>query len=341
MTVAVQVRRPIVSPDAVLTGNPVAAAQQWTDVAHAAMWCRGKGAVLVPAIAPMTEIKASTEQIYRFRVKPRSSAVQRVWSCIVYLDSGDTFTSTEVQIRCPATTGTLQSATASSASRYTEIVYTEILASKNDTEAEISIGITVPAASGSSAAWVSMVSCREQDRPVLSEDATDVPTLIETVRPGEPIGQGTRISMGGVLASLAAMDARRVGIFHWANGSSPVSRLSAVAADLHKIGAYIQAPKVNRTATTHTVRWAVYAAMSSGGGSGTVTIATAGSGVSDSVSVTSATPGWVDGGTVSILCDDFSQDDGQVDDLLTITYAGDGTRTLSLYSVSIWVESVA
>ena len=137
MTVPVQVRRPIVVPTQVLTGNPVAAAQQWTDVAHAAMWCRGKGAVLVPAIAPMTEIKASAEQVYRFRVKPRSSAVQRVWSVIVYLDSADTFTSTEVQIRCPATTGTLQSATASSASRYTEIVYTETLATNPEALVEV------------------------------------------------------------------------------------------------------------------------------------------------------------------------------------------------------------
>lgn len=340
MTVPVQVRRPIVSPSRVVAGAPVAAPQQWTDVAQAAMWCRGKGAQLVPAVAPMTEIKGTGEQIYRFRVKPRSSAVQRVWSAVVYMAPSATFTSTEVQIRCPATTGALQSATASAATRFTEILYTETLASKNDTEAEISIGITVPAAAVGSEVYVSMIACREQDRPMLSEDATDVPTLIETVRPGEPIGQGTRISLGGVLASLAAMDARRVGIFHWVS-STAVSTSSAAATDLLSIGAYIQAPKVTRTATTHQVRWAVYAGMSSGGGSGTVTIATSASGVSDSVSVTSASLGWVDGGLVSILCDDFSKADGHVDDLLTITYAGDGVRSINLYSVSMWVESVA
>lgn len=339
MSVAVQRRRPIVSPARALVGNPVAAPQQWTDVAHAAMWCRGKGAQLIPAIAPMTEIKTTAEQVYRFRVKPRSSAVQRVWSIIAYTPPSATFTTTEVQIRCPATTGTLQSATVSQGDRGTEILYTETLSAKSDTEAEISIGIAVPGADASSPVYVSLIACREQDRPVLSEDATDVPTLIETVRAGEPIGSGTRISLAGVLASLAAMDARRVGIFHWAS-PAPVSRSSAVATNLLAIGAYIQAPKVSRSATTQQVRWAVYAGMSSGGGSGTVTIATSGSGVSDSVSVTSATPGWIDGGLVSVLCDDFSAVDGRVDDLLTVTYAGDGVRSINLYSVDVWVESV-
>lgn len=340
MSSVVQVRRPIITPSRVLVGNPVAAPQQWTDVAQAAMYLRGKGAVLVPATAPMTEIKSATEQVYRFRVKPRSSAVQRVWSVVCYQEAGGVFTETTVEIRCPATTGTLQTATATSASALNEIRYVETLSAKSATETEISIGITCPGANASGAVYVGMIACREQDRPVLTEDATDVPTRIETVRPGEPIGGGSYTSMGGALASLAAMDARRVGIFHWAT-PAPTSRVSAVAADLLAIGAYIQGPKINRTATTHAVKWAVYAGMSSGGGSGTVSIATSGSGVSDSVSVTSATPGWIDGGTVSILCDDFSQDDGQVDDLLTITYAGDGTRSINLYSVSMWVESVA
>lgn len=340
MTVAIQLRRPIVSPSRVLVGNPVAAPQQWTDVAHEAMWCRAKGAQLVPGIAPMTEIKSTGEQVYRFRVKPRSSAVQRVWQVIVYMEQGDTFLTSEVEIRAPATTGTLQSATASSASSFSPITYVETLASKNATEAEISIGIAVPGADATSLVWVSLIACREEDRACLSEDATDVPVLIETVRPGEPIGGGTRISLAGVLATLAAMDARRVGIYHFAI-PAPVTRLSATPTALLAAGVYVQSPKVNRSETTHAVKWAVYAGMSAGGGGGTVAIATAGSSVADSVSVTSATPGWVDGGTVSILCDDFSQDDGQVDDLLTITYAGDGTRSINLYSVSMWVEDVA
>jgi hypothetical protein len=340
MSSVVQVRRPIIVPTRVLVGNPVAAPQQWTDVAQAAMYVRGKGAVLVPACAPMTEIKTTAEQVYRFRVKPRSSAVQRVWSIVCYQASGGVFTETTVNVRAPATTGTLQSATATSASALTEIRYVETLSSKNATEAEISIGIACPGASASGAVFVAMISCREQDRPVLTEDATDVPTRIETVRPGEPIGGGSYTSLGGALASLAAMDARRVGIFHYAS-STAISRTSATPANLLAIGAYIQGPKVNRTATTQSVRWAAYAGMSSGGGSGAVTIATSASGVSDSVAVTSATPGWIDGGTVSILCDDFSQSDGQVDDLLTITYRGDGTRSINLYSVSMWVEDVS
>ena len=340
MTVNVQLRRPIVQATRVLVGAPVAAAQQWTDVAHAAMWCRGKGAMLVPACSPMEIIKTTSEQVFRFRIKPRSSAVQRVWNIVVQTQASATFTTTALTIRAPAATGTAQAATASGSGTLTPIVYVEDLASKNTTEAEISIGITSPGADASSGFIVATIACYEQDRPVLSEDATDVPTLIETVRPGEPIGSGTRISMAGVLASLAAMDARRVGIYHF-SVATPVSRLSATPADLLSLPVYVQGPKVARAATTQSVKWAVYAGMSAGGGGGAVAISTAGSSVSDSISVTSATPAWIDGGTVSILCDDFTQADGQVDDAMTITIAGDGTRSINLYALSMWVEDVS
>jgi hypothetical protein len=340
MTVAVQTRRPIVPRDRVLVGAPVAAAQQWNDTAQAAMWARAKGAVLVPAMDPQLEIKTTAEQILRFRVKPRSSAIERIWTLVVYLAPAATFDTTEVEIRCPATSGTLLTASASQATRSMPIVYTETLSAKSATELEISVGIAVPGADASSAVYVSLVSCREQDRACLSEDATDVPTLIETVRVGEPIGQGTRISLGGVMASIAAMDARRVGLLHYVSPAG-TSRLSAVLASLLACPVYVQAPKVGRTATTQSVRWAAYAAMSSGGGSGTVRLTTTTSAVTDDITVTSATPAWIDGGLVSISCDDFTATDGARDDLMDLKTAGDGVRSVIVYAISVWTEDVS
>lgn len=339
MTVPVQARRPIVDDDRAVVGAPVAAPQQWTDVAHAAHWCKGKGAQLVPSYCPNTEIKNGTEQVYRFRVKPRTSAVERVWKCTVVITGSVAFATTAVEIRCPATTGDVQYATATSASGFTQITYAESLIARSSTEQEISIGITVPDATASGGCFVRMISCYEQDRPLLVEDPTDLPVSIETLRPGEPIGLGTRTSLGGVLDTIAAMDARRVGIFQWAS-PTPVSRSSATPAAFFDLDPYIQAPKLNLGATTGTVHWAVYASMSSGGGSGAVSLTTT-SGASDSISVTSATAAWLDGGTFDIYCDDFTAIDGQVNDALALTHNGDGTRSVQVYAISIWVESVA
>lgn len=339
MSIRVDVRRPIVSPTRAVVGAPVAAPQQWSDVIAAAHWCKGKGAQLVPSVCPNTEIKSASEQIYRFRVKPRTSAVERIWRITVELTGTVAFATTEAEIRCPATTGVLLNATASTASGFRQITYVETLVARSSTEQEISIGITVPGATASGGCFVRMISCYEQDRPFLVADATDVPVSPETVRPGEPIGLGTYTSLGGVLSTIAGMDARRVGIFHWASPSA-VSRLSASPTDFFDVKPYIQAPKLNVGATTGTVRWAVYAAMSSGGGTGNVTVSTT-SGASDSIAVTSTTAAWIDGGTFDIYCDDFSAVDGQVDDVLSIQWNSDGTRSIQVYSISIWVESVA
>ena len=345
MTVTVPVRRPIVSPTRAVIGAPVAAPGQWNDVAHAAHWCKGKGAQLVSACFPNEDVKNTSEQIYRFKAKPRTSALERIWQCTVEITGLITFAETTVEIRCPATTGTVQYATATTASGWQLISYVEPLVARDDTEQEISIGITIPGATASGGVLIKTISCHEQDRPTLLEDSTDLPVSIETVRTGEPMGVGTLgtwLSIGGVMNTLAAMDARRVGIYHFA-AAQGVSNASSTPASVLNLGAYIQAPKLTIGSTTTQVRWAAYASMASGGAAGAVTIATSGSAVSDSVSVpATGTAGWIDGGLVSILCDDFTQDDGQVDDLLTFTITGDsGVRSVTLYALSMWVESVA
>jgi len=340
MSVPVQVRRPIVDDTRILVGAPVAAPSQWSDIAAEAMWIKGKGAQLVPAFSPMTEIKTTAERIYRFRVKPRLGALQRIWTIAITLDTGGTWASTGVAVRVPATTGPVQYATASYGGAFRQIRYVENLAAQSAAQEDISIGIVVDAASVSAIAHLVSVACFEQDRPALVENGTDLPVSPETVRPGEPIGVDIDYtSLGGVLTTLGSMDARRVGIFQWST-PSPVSRLSATPAAIFDIAPFVQAPKIGIGDTTGTVRWAVYAAMSAGGGGGAVSLTTT-SGASDSISVTSATAAWIDGGTFAIYCDDFTAIDGKVNDALALTHNGDGTRSVQVYAISIWVESVA
>jgi hypothetical protein len=335
----------------ILAGEPVMAPAQWTDIAHGANWMRAKGASLVPNHNPYYEIKDATEHTFRYRVKTRSTAIQRVWTVSVVLQPGVGEPETAyVLLKAPAGAGTairgsVRAAVDGLSSTFpAQVTFVETLGSKAAAETEISISIQVltnlAGVANTTTARVLGIECYEQDRPSLNDDTSDQGTLIETVRHSEPIFRLDNASVYGVLQTIAEADARRVGIFH-VGYPGGIIRLSATPANVFTLPPYIQAPKITRGSTTKAVKWSAYAAMSAGGGSGTVAISTSVSGVSDSMAFTSTTPAWGTAQTVSINCDDFDEEDGWRPDTLQITTAGDGTRTLTTYFVSMWVDDVA
>lgn len=328
--------RPIIENDRVVVGAPVAAPRQWTDVAQAANWCRGKGACLVPSYSMNTAITLKAEQVFRFRVKPRLSAIQRIWTVNVYIPATGSVASSEIILRAPATTGTARTY---SGGQWVPMVYVENLSVQSDTETEITIGVEILGADAAAPAYVTVLECHEQDRPLLVDGTTDDPVNLETVRPRAPIQNLAGRSIGGTLDLLAAMDARRVGIFHYAVPAS-ITRTSAVNADLFAFQPRVQAPKINIGATTHQVYWSAYASMSTGGGSGSVTISLT-SGASASHVFTSTTAGWSTPTAITMSCDDFSADDGGVSESLRVQLKGDGVRAILFRSISMWVADVS
>lgn len=342
--IMVPLARTVVDPSEILADAPVLAPTQWSDVAAGALWLRGRGAQLVPWHSPVYEIKDATEQIFRYRVKPRMPALERVWAVALVIEpAAGEADSCQVLVRAPAVTGTTFRGGASRYRLPIQIVEcVETLSAQSETEAEISIGIRcytdVAGAVMDTTAYVVGIGCWERDRPTLDDDTTDLAVRTETIRPGEPVLRVDRTSLWGAMQLVAGSDARRVGIFHWANGAA-VSRLSAVAANLFTIPPKVQAPKLTRSTTTTAVKWAARA-RSTTGASVTVAISTSASGVSDSVGITTTTMGWTTARTVSIGCDDTSVSDLFRDDELTITIAGSGVASIEIDAFAMWVDDV-
>jgi hypothetical protein len=249
---------------------------------------------------------------------------------------------TTATVKSPASTGTAVAyRVPSGRGARIPFIYTQDLAAKSDTEAEINIEIAATAGS----IEVESIACYEQTRAVLNKDSTDLGVDVETVRPGQPIRGVNNESIEGIhdLAVNGGGDARRVAIFHWAvPEEGAVTRTTASYLALFDLAVPVLGPLLTNAATTAQVYWSCYAKVAAGAG-GLVRLTTDGSSVSDAVSVTSTSWAWTAARAISIDCDDLSKADGRQGtrfDGLQVEYQGDGTNALSLAGVSVWVASV-
>lgn len=321
----------------VAPGAPVRGAGTWIDVADGAMWIAGKGAQLVPGFNPACEVADTVTKTLRFRVRPRNFAVERIWSLSLRTTSTASVLAT---VRAPTVTGTAQNYVLFPGITYViPVSYRETLAARSSTEQEISISVL---STGGTIQW-EWVECYEQDRSALADNATDYGIRTETLSARAPIFNVSNTSARGVYDALANMDARRVGILHTAlDTTEPFQNTSATLTSISALPWKIQIPKLNSGATTAQCYWSCYARMATSGGTGgTVKLSTSVSGLSDSATITGTTFGWITSRAITVACDDFAAVDGYRNDELTIDIAGDGTRTVEVASVSIWVNSVA
>lgn len=330
------------APSGIVAGAPVLAPGQWADIAQGLNWIVGKGECLVPwsVVAGSNSSAASTWEL-KFRVRPRGFAVARLWGIGIYSTS---FRETPIDVTTPDGTKTYTlERTVSTGTTNTMsssfIIHEEALASRSNAEQEITITIDVPSLD---AVLITGISCYAQDRSHLEDDAVDYGIRTETIRPHEPIINVANSSARAVYDALANMDARRVSLVQWSTSEGMPAEGAFPADTLTDLPFKIQGPKLGAGATTVSVKWAVYAKMETGG-TGTVALTTTTSGVSDSVSVTSAAYAWTTARTIVIACDDFAQIDGFRDDELTISLAGDSgiPSSLLVRAVSVWVDSVA
>lgn len=322
----------------IAVGQPVSS-QTWTSLAYLSNFLRGKGAQLVPACFPERQITAGSTETFRFRVKTRSSAIQRVWMVALRTTAA---TATSAEIEAPGLTGTTVTVPvgASLDGFRAPTVYVEDVASKAASEVEITLSVKAI----SNTVIVDSIGCYEQDRPVLNGDATDLGVEVQTEAVRQPIFDATNVSLGGVYDGLAGCDARRVGLFHWAVGASTlVTRSSATPANIFILDAPILTRKLARSAVTGTVKWAVYGYLS-GAGTGTVTV-TSTSGANNTITLTNTVAAWSATQSFDVDCDDMSSDDGRQTagtprwDMLNFQFAGDGTRSIIVQAISVWDDS--
>lgn len=336
MPASVPFRRP--EPDAALVkvGRPVGSLE-WQQYAGLANWLRGKGAMLVPWCTPFRRISAGSNDTFRFRVKTRSSAIQRVW--VINLRSELSTGRTQATIKAPAATGTAMSGGVGTDTGST-IVYVEDLSSQASTEQQIDINIAV---TGATACDVLGISCYEQDRPLLQQDSTDYGVDLYTTSNAQPIIDEAYQSVGGVYDGLVNADARRVGLFHWTLGDGLSAAIaSGTPTSLLGSSVPILTRKLGTGSTTGAVKWAAYARVTAG--TGTITMTTTQSGVSDSATVTGTSFAWTTAREVSVSCDDMDSTDGRqtaaspVFDGLQFQISCTG-GTLIVKSISVWDDS--
>jgi hypothetical protein len=305
-----------------------------------ANWLRGSGAQIVAGNAPLTTIGSGVTRVFRYRTKPRDSAIQRVWH--ILLRANSTSGVVTAAIRSPAATGTSVTVLVPAGRDLrVPVTYVQSLAAKSSTEAQVDFDLTTVGGTVD----VEGVSCYEQDRPVLNKDSTDLGTDTETLRAGQPIRGVNNESIEGIHdVAIGGHDARRVGIFHWGvPEEDAVTRTTASYQTLLDLAVPVLAPMLTSGAVTGQVYWSVYAKVAAGAG-GLVRLTTDGSGVSDAVTVSGTSFAWTTARAISIDCDDMTKADGRQGtrfDGLQVEYQGDGTNLLSLAGVSVWVASVA
>jgi hypothetical protein len=319
-----------------LVGAPVAAATSWSEFALGANWTRSKGACLVPHFSPTITIGAGTTRTFHFRVKTRNVAVSRIWGFLFRRAS--VTTATTATVRAPASTGAAVAYTVpNTRDLLVPVIYIEPVASK----ATATVDLTFDIAAAGGDLELEGISCYEQDRAGLLNDTTDFGVMIDTVRSGEPIAAIENQSAYGVFRSLANLDARRSGLYHWSYpAESPITRTTNSYLAVLELGVPVQTQKLNTSATTAAVKWSAYAKVAAG--SGKVRLRTSASSVSSEITVTGTSFAWQTAADISINCDDFAEDDGRQAgtwDELNWDLQGDGTNALSVAAVSVWVDS--
>lgn len=294
--------------------------------------------MLVPSVSPERSITSGTTESFRFRVKTRGIATQRIWAVCLRVDAT---TGVTAEIEAPALTGTTATVLVpNTLARRVPFVYTETLSARSSAVAEVSLSIK--AVGGT--VIVESIACYEQDRPTPNLDGTDYGCDTSTIRGGQPMIEVDNESIGGVYHLVQNADARRVGIYHWTYGDGEWSRSTASPQTLLQLACPVLAKKIARGDVTGSVKWSAYAKVDAGAGA-TLRLTTDGTGLNDAMTITGTSFAWQTPRTVSIDCDDMTGTDGRQTtasprwDGINFTLTGDGTNTCRIKSISVWDEA--
>jgi len=322
-----------------VSGGPVGSIDAWTPLGAGVNWLNATGAQLVCASTRLAQnqIAGGATGVFRFKAYTRVQAIQRIW--VVQLVGLAVDTGTTAQIWGGSGTPSASFVVPNSTLLNQPVFYVEALAAQSASLQEITISVKA----GSKAVIVQSVACYEQWRPVLKASTSDSGINITSERARQPIFTGnyatTIESVGGIYSALAAADARRVAVFHWAvPDTNPVTRTGAYTT-LLGLGQPVLTRQLTSGQTTGTVYWSAYAKVSAS--SGDVKLTTSHSGVSDSVNITGTSYAWTTPRAISIDCEDLSTTDGRRGsswDELDVQIRGNGGATISVVAVSVWEQ---
>lgn len=304
-------------------GAPVST-REWANLGQLANWLAAKGACIVPDTRLADPgLSSGSVVTYRFRVRTRATALQRVWLIRV---SGSSFAPgvPSFRFRIPAGTGTWRSAAS---------VYTEDVASPGAGLAELSIDLEV-----AKDLHPHSITVYEQDRASL-DTSTGEGVDVASLRSGQPIAAGiTGVSVGGIYD--VPIDPRRSGLAHLAYGiagsSAGASKSGSGYTSLTPLPLMMLAQRRRQGATTGDVYVTAYARMT-GAGTGHIRITRVRDSAQTVIDVTGTSWGWTTPVAVPVDCDDMSATDGlrgNSFDGLTVEIEGAGTSTLELQTVS-------
>lgn len=287
--------RPQVGYSRIVAGAPVRA-QQWLDAAYLAHWIAGRGQVVVPGYSVRYELTA-TSVTMRHHVPLSGRAIARV-ACLGIRSTTGAATTVTVTMGSGSTTATVGLLTLGSRD---PIYVQDDGVTRTDAVSDITITVSTPGA-----VFIESCAVYELPRASLSRDATDNGIALDTLFPRRPIFDSGAQSVRGVAALMQAVDGRRIG--HFARWGDEIATTSGSFVDLTHAPYYVvpRAPKFG--ATQRTLRVYMLARVSSGGTSMELA-AVAGSGDSDTVTVSSTTAAWVSL-EVEVNAEDPSEPDG-------------------------------
>lgn len=346
MAATVPDRRLIAQHADIDAGRAVRAAT-WRDVALTANWTLGRGAMLVPAHAVGLTLMPGNEYEFRYRVRPRPQAIERVWSIHsrvagtgpAYLKVEVPSGSAPVELSPAPRRGVVYAFRAS--------LVTETVAAPSSTEQTLTLAITPQLGS----VIIDSISCWEVPRAELTTNSTDDGTDIAQINPGQPMRGSTVAQLAQVYADPTQIG-RRASLWQWAvpvavNGVTTTSYAKTITTsapfsdDVFSLPIPMLARKIGRNDITSQVRAKVLAWVSSGTGS--VRLVSSKNGASGDVNISTTTPAWSSAITLDVDCEDLDSDDGrqtaatptwdEVDLEARVTTAG---PTLYIAAVSVW-----
>jgi hypothetical protein len=277
-------------------GTPPIGAAQWADIARAQNWLLVGGSMQLACWGPTTYVgvEAANSETIRAYCWPRPQCFARLWT-FVMKGAGAFGTIETADGEHSYATNPDESATV--------IQIPELVTDTTPTGEEISVVVNVDASSN--VVKIQSVVCTEipLKRAAKSGDASGLGVHESSLDKWKQIGEldastTEQRSVGGVMRVAAqnweSQHALRRKLFDW-QLLTGVSTSSSTFANLFRVNPSCQARHVVFGETSRPCRWAVYASASASAGEVRLTSSIDGS--TNTISVTSTTPAWVQSST--------------------------------------------
>jgi len=287
-------------------GAPVRA-RTWRELALLYHWLRGHGHHVIPAHCPAVELSSGGSETFRYNIVPSGRSIHRVWGFVLRQEiPANPPTAATCTITLPdSSVVTLHPTTADGLTGISRRLFVEALASKSSTPGEIAL--TVAHTAGTAKVWVESICCFELPRAVLELDATDLGVDLETLRPGQPIVDDSYESAAEVAHSLASTKPLRNLVQLW---FPKLVFNSGSWTDAFPIPVPALPRKGQRSDTTKSCKWDVYARVTDGSTAGDVRITTGRSANTDTLTVSSTSWSWLGTSDIELDCEVMTASDG-------------------------------